>query len=102
MIFNNSVTLYHASCGSYIRKYFVRTCVFGDEKIKTGSGGQISDDSAVVRIFTHDTPEISPGDRLIFGYSESLTPPPDSHVILSVTKNCRGTGHTRHYKLKVM
>ena len=102
MIFNNSVTLYHKKNEEYERKYFVRACVFNEDKIKTGNGGQVDDDSFIIRIFTYDTPEISPGDRLVLGYSETISPPEDSNIILSVTKNFRGSGNTRHVKIKAM
>lgn len=102
MIFNNSVTLYHNTGSSYSRKYFVRTHIFFEEKIDTGNGGQVSNNSITVRIFTHDTPEISTGDKLVLGYSESLEPPDDSHTITGVTKNCCGSGNTRHYKIKAV
>ena len=102
MIFNNSVTLYHKKNGEYERKFFVRACVFSEEKIKTGNGGQVEDNSFIVRLFTYDTPEISPGDKLVLGYSETISPPEDSNIILSVTKNFRGSGNTRHFKIKAM
>ena len=100
MIFNNSVTLYHKSGDNYEKKYFVRACVFNKNKIDTGNGSYVSDNSFIIRIFTPDSPEIFPGDRLVLGYSEELSPPENSHIILDVTNNCRGSGKTRHYKIK--
>ena len=102
MVFNNSVTVYHDCKNSYSRRYFVRACVFEEQKIDAGNGGQVSDDGLTIRIFTLDSPEIAPGDRLVLGYSETVLPPDDSKIILSVTKNCKGSAGTRHYKIKAM
>ncbi len=99
MIFNNSITLYHDSGENYERKFFVRACVFSEEKITGGDGGQTEHNVLLIRIFTYDNPKISSGDRLVLGYSESMLPPEDSYVIMNVTKNCRGSGKTRHFKI---
>ena len=100
MIFNNSVTLYHKSGDNYEKKYFVRACVFNENKIDAANGGHVSNNSLIIRIFTLDSPEISPGDRLVLGYSDELSPPENSYIILGVTENCRGSNKTRHYKIK--
>ena len=100
MIFNNSVTLYHKSGDNYEKHYFVRACVFNDSKIETGNGSHVLNNSLTIRIFTLTSPGISPGDRLVLGYSEELSPPENSYIILGVTENCRGSKKTRHYKIK--
>lgn len=102
MIFNNSVTLYHKNNEGYERKYYLRACVFNEDKIKTGNGGQVENNSFIIRVFTYDTPEISPGDRVVLGYSETISPPDDSNIVLSVTKNFHGSGNTRHFKIRAM
>lgn len=102
MLFNNSVTLYHINDNSYSKKYFVRACAFKENKINAGNGGQVADNSLVVRIFTADTTEISPGDKFVLGHCESASPPENSHIILSVSSNHRGSLKTRHYKIKAV
>ncbi len=102
MIFNNSVTLYHDNGNRFVRRYFVRACVFFEEKIDASGGGQVRNDSVLVRIFTHDMPDIEPGDRFVLGYSEAAVPPENSHLILGVTRNCRGTGRMHHYKIQAV
>lgn len=99
MIFNNSITIYHDSGEAYERAYFVRASVFSSEKIDTGNGGFVENNVLLIRVFTHDNPKISSGDKLVLGYSESVLPPEDSYVIVNVTKNSRGSGKTRHFKI---
>lgn len=99
MIFNNSVTIYHASKNGYEKKFFLRASVFGEEKLEAATGRRVAKSEIGVRVFTDTEAEISPGDRLIIGCSDTDTPPADAHVIMNVLPRLKGTRGMRHYRL---
>lgn len=102
MIFDNSATVYHKCDTGFKRRFFLRACVFSEDKISQNSGTRRDDSELIIRIFSPDIDEISPGDKVYLGFSPSPTPPKNSHTILSVTENMKGSNRTKHCKIKAI
>lgn len=99
MIFNNSVTVYHALDDRYEKKFFLRASVFGEEKLETKTGGRVAKNEISVRVFTDTEADISPGDRLVIGYAQDELPPVNAHVIMNVMPRLKGSRGIRHYRI---
>lgn len=102
MIFDNSLTVYHKTDSGYQRQFFLRACVFLEDKIREASGNRVDKSELTMRIFSDKSEDISPGDKVFLGFSPDPVPPTGSHTIQSVTKNQKGSLRTRHYKIKAI
>ncbi len=99
MIFNNSVTVYHALPDGYEKRFFLRASVFGEEKLEAEKGSRTAKNEISVRVFTDREAEISAGDRLVIGRAEEDEPPADAHVIMNVLPRLKGSCGMRHYRI---
>ena len=99
MIFDNSLTVYHKTNTGFLRQFFLRACVFSEDKISHTSGVEREKSELTIRIFSTKDEDIASGDKVYLGYCPSPTPPPGSHTILGVTKNQKGSNRTKHYKI---
>lgn len=102
MIFNNSLTVYHKKDSSFKRQFYLRAHIFSEDKISQTSGNRTDKSELIIRIFSSNLEDINAGDKVYLGFSSSPTPPKDSHTILSVKKNLKGSNKTKHCKIKAI
>ena len=102
MIFDNSLTVYHKNDSGFKRQFFLRACVFSEDALEERAGIRADKSELIIRIFSSNLEDISAGDKVFLGFSPSPTPPKDSHTILNVTKNLKGSNRTKHCKIRAI
>lgn len=104
MICNGSVTVYklrETTDAVWEREYFPEVYVYGGRGAALTDFGDRTSGETIVRIPTELQLDISAGDRLTMGMSESSAPPDGSFIVTGVFDNRTGCRQTKHYRLVV-
>ena len=95
----NSVTIWHKTNDGYKRIFFEKASVIKTLGVEGGASGELENNSAALRVYTLYDCGVVPGDRLIIGYDEALTPPIEAYKIMQITDYFNVSAPLRHYKI---
>ena len=75
------VTIWHKKGQEYKRLYFDTSTVTEEKAIEGSAAGELSKNSALIRLYALYECGISVGDKLCVGYDEATEPPEGAYII---------------------
>lgn len=94
------VTIWHKKGQEYKRLYFDTSTVTEEKAIEGSAAGELSKNSALIRIYALYECGISVGDKLCVGYDEAAEPPEGAYIITEIKGFFNVAATLRHYRIK--